>query len=53
MNPSTSNTIRKLMRLVVTDGYGKPADIAGYFVGGKTGTAEKVGDGRLQEARQR
>ncbi len=43
MNLSTSNTIRKLMRLVVTDGYGKPADIPGYFVGGKTGTAEKVG----------
>ncbi len=45
MNPSTSNTIRKMMRLVVTDGYGKPADIPGYFVGGKTGTAEKVGAG--------
>jgi cell division protein FtsI (penicillin-binding protein 3) len=43
MNVSTSDTIRKLMRLVVTDGYGKPADIPGYFVGGKTGTAEKVG----------
>ncbi len=43
MNLSTSNTIRKMMRLVVTDGYGKPADIPGYFVGGKTGTAEKVG----------
>ena len=40
---STSDTIRKLMRLVVTDGYGKPADVPGYFVGGKTGTAEKVG----------
>ncbi len=44
MNVATSDTIRKLMRLVVTDGYGKPADIEGYFVGGKTGTAEKVGD---------
>jgi len=43
MNAATSDTIRKLMRLVVTDGYGKPADIPGYFVGGKTGTAEKVG----------
>jgi cell division protein FtsI (penicillin-binding protein 3) len=43
MNPATSDTIRKLMRLVVTDGYGKKADVEGYFVGGKTGTAEKVG----------
>jgi cell division protein FtsI (penicillin-binding protein 3) len=43
MNLSTSDTVRKMMRLVVTDGYGKPADIEGYFVGGKTGTAEKVG----------
>jgi cell division protein FtsI (penicillin-binding protein 3) len=43
MNQSTSDTIRKLMRLVVTNGYGKPADVEGYFVGGKTGTAEKVG----------
>jgi cell division protein FtsI (penicillin-binding protein 3) len=43
MNISTSDTIRKLMRLVVTAGYGKPADVPGYFVGGKTGTAEKVG----------
>ena len=43
MQQQTSDTLRKLMRLVVTDGYGKPADIPGYFVGGKTGTAEKVG----------
>ncbi|MBV9736459.1 MAG: penicillin-binding protein 2 [Acidisphaera sp.] len=43
MQQSTSDTLRKLMRLVVTNGYGKPADVPGYFVGGKTGTAEKVG----------
>ncbi len=43
MQQATSDTVRKLMRLVVTDGYGKPADVPGYFVGGKTGTAEKVG----------
>jgi cell division protein FtsI (penicillin-binding protein 3) len=42
MQPSTSDTVRKLMRLVVTDGYGKNADVPGYYVGGKTGTAEKV-----------
>jgi cell division protein FtsI (penicillin-binding protein 3) len=43
LQASTSDTVRKLMRLVVTDGYGKPAEVPGYYVGGKTGTAEKVG----------
>ncbi|APH58741.1 peptidoglycan D,D-transpeptidase FtsI family protein [Granulibacter bethesdensis] len=43
MAPETSATLRKLMRLVVTAGYGKAADVPGYFVGGKTGTAEKIG----------
>jgi cell division protein FtsI (penicillin-binding protein 3) len=43
MQLSTSDTVRRLMRLVVTNGYGKPADVPGYFVGGKTGTAEKTG----------
>jgi len=51
MRQSTSDTLRKLMRLVVTDGYGKPADVPGYFVGGKTGTAEKtVGHGYRRHA---
>ncbi len=44
MSQQTSDVMRRLMRLVVTDGYGKPAEVAGYFVGGKTGTAEKVGN---------
>jgi len=43
MQPSTVEIMRKLMRLVVTDGYGKNAEVAGYYPGGKTGTAEKVG----------
>ena len=42
MQQSTSDTVRKLMRLVVTEGYGKPAEVPGYYVGGKTGTAEKI-----------
>jgi cell division protein FtsI (penicillin-binding protein 3) len=42
MQPSTSDTMRKLMRLVVTDGFGKSAEVPGYYPGGKTGTAEKV-----------
>jgi cell division protein FtsI (penicillin-binding protein 3) len=37
--------IRKLLRLVVEHGTGGKADAAGYRVGGKTGTAEKLGAG--------
>ena len=43
MQFSTMETMRKLMRLIVTDGFGKQAEVAGYYPGGKTGTAEKVG----------
>ena len=42
MQPATSDLMRRLMRLVVTDGFGKPAEVPGYYPGGKTGTAEKV-----------
>lgn len=42
ISESTSILMRKLLRMVVVDGYGKKANAAGYFVGGKTGTAEKV-----------
>ena len=45
MSQQTSDTMRKLMRLVVSDGFGKTAEVPGYFIGGKTGTAEKAGKG--------
>lgn len=40
--PETSNTMRGLLRQVVSEGTGRSAEVAGYLVGGKTGTAEKV-----------
>lgn len=42
MKPETSATMRELLRYVVTNGTGKKADVPGYDVGGKTGSAEKV-----------
>jgi cell division protein FtsI (penicillin-binding protein 3) len=37
----TSEKMRQLLRLVVQGGTGKFADVTGYIVGGKTGTADK------------
>ncbi len=45
LSPRTSEQMRHLMRLVVTEGTGKNASAPGYLVGGKTGTAEKQGNG--------
>ncbi len=38
----TSSQMRELLRMVVTQGTGSLADVPGYPVAGKTGTAEKV-----------
>ncbi len=45
VSPETSKKMRGLLRLVVTEGTGGNADVPGYLVGGKTGTAEKSADG--------
>lgn len=42
----TSDAMRSLMRKVVRDGTGSAADIKGYLVGGKTGTADKQVGGK-------
>ena len=41
ITPSTSATIRSLLRNVVEHGSGKNAQVYGYSVGGKTGTSQK------------
>src|SRR5262249_26371371 len=47
----TSETMRYLMRLNVEKGTAKMADVPGYYIGGKTGTADKVVDGRYSKSK--
>ena len=51
VSPQTAHRMRQLMRLVVTDGTGSNADVPGYRVGGKTGTAEQPGGGGYDRKR--
>ncbi|MDG6094209.1 penicillin-binding protein 2 [Acetobacter sp. AN02] len=43
ISPENSALLRRILRLDVVKGTGKTAESPGYFVGGKTGTAEKIG----------
>jgi cell division protein FtsI (penicillin-binding protein 3) len=49
ISPRTSEQMRRLMRLVVDQGTAKSANVPGYLVGGKTGTAEKIVNGRYKD----
>ncbi len=46
VKPETSEKMKYLFRLNVMEGTASKADVIGYRVGGKTGTAEKVVHGR-------
>lgn len=43
ISPETSARMRDMMRMIVVQGTAGKADVPGYPVGGKTGTAEKPG----------
>ena len=41
ISESTSETVKTALRMVVTEGTGSSADVEGYVISGKTGTAQK------------
>ncbi|QGM47997.1 penicillin-binding protein 2 [Methylocystis heyeri] len=51
IKPETSEAMRFLMRRNAEIGTAKKVDVPGYFVGGKTGTAEKVVNGHYAKNR--
>jgi len=51
VKPETSDKMRYLMRLNVEKGTASKADVKGYYVGGKTGTSEKVVGGRYSKTK--
>ncbi len=52
VSEETSNLMRYLFRLNALKGSGRKAKVQGYLVGGKTGTAEKVINGRYSRAKR-
>jgi cell division protein FtsI (penicillin-binding protein 3) len=51
LKPDTSQKLRFLMRLNAEKGTAKEANVPGFYIGGKTGTAEKVINGRYNKNR--
>jgi cell division protein FtsI (penicillin-binding protein 3) len=50
VSPDTAATLTTIMEGVVTDGTAKRAQVDGYTVAGKTGTAQKLIDGRYSHS---
>jgi stage V sporulation protein D (sporulation-specific penicillin-binding protein) len=42
LSTQTANKVKSMMQSVVTDGTGKNAQVAGYSIGGKSGTSEPI-----------
>lgn len=51
IKPETSAKLRYLLRLNAEKGSAKKANVPGFYAGGKTGTAEKVINGRYSKTR--
>jgi cell division protein FtsI (penicillin-binding protein 3) len=51
IKPETSEKMRYLMRLNVEKGTATKAEVEGYYVGGKTGTSDKVVGGRYSKTK--
>lgn len=51
VSKKTAEELSLIMETVVTDGSGRNAQVSGYRIGGKTGTADKVVDGRYAEGK--
>jgi len=49
LSEEVSHKMRQLLRIVVSEGTGSKAAVKGYRVGGKTGTAEKIVNGRYDD----
>lgn len=49
ISADTSEKVRKMMKSVVDNGAGKNGYVAGYSVGGKTGTSTKLGESKNGE----